>query len=434
MKRYTARALALDALIKIERDQSFSHLVLNNLLRRHATLDARDRQLATEIVYGTIQQQRWLDFHLQPFLKQSISKLERWVRQLLRLSLYQILFLDRVPHRAVVHEAVELAGKRGHRGIKGMINGVLRNFLRSPRATLDLIRDPVERLAVQTSHPTWMVKRWVRQYGYERAERICQANNERPPLTLRVNRLKSSRADLKQKLEEEGFTVQETCQSDAGLTILDGGNVIQSPLFKKGYFTIQDESAMLVAPLLEPKSGMRVLDVCAAPGGKTTHLGELMNNDGFILANDVHPHKEKLIQDAVNRLGLTIVRTMVADARQLEKRLDKPFDRILLDAPCSGFGVIRRKPDLKWHKKPEDIREISSLQYNILQAASSLLIPGQRMVYSTCTIDKEENDYVIDRFLESHPNFKEVPGTRKQIFPDQFQGDGFFMLALQKKA
>ena len=255
-----------------------------------------------------MQQQRLLDFYLQPFIKRQVNKLEPWVKQLLRLSIYQINYLDRIPVHAVVNEAVEIAKRRGHRGITGLVNGVLRNYLRTPRASLESIDDQVERLAIESSHPTWLVKRWIKQYGFKTTREICLANNQPAKLTIRVNLLKTTREKLHDSLTDLGFSVKKTTHSPVGL-IVEGstakaGELANSHLFREGYFTFQDESSMLVSLLLDAKPGMLVLDACAAPGGKTTHLGELMANQGEILALDIHPHKQKLIKENAKRLGI----------------------------------------------------------------------------------------------------------------------------------
>lgn len=437
-----ARELALEALIQIEQGGAYSNLLLHQLFQQNAQLDPRDRRLITELVYGTLQQQKLLDFHLQPFVRQPLDKLEDWVKQLFRLSIYQFLFLDRIPDHAVVHEAVEIAKKRGHRGTTAFVNGVLRNFLRSPRASLESITDPVERLAVETSHPTWLVRRWINQWGLETAGQMLRANNTPAPFTIRVNRLKTSRAALMDKLLQAGYKVQETTQSPVGLIVESAekspGSLTDTELYQQGYFTIQDESSMLVAPLLAPEKGMKVLDACSAPGGKTTHIAELMDNQGYILAVDVHAHKQRLIEASSRRLGISIIETKTLDARQLpdwfcQQGIREPiFDRILLDAPCTGLGVIRRKPDLKWKKKEEDIARIKEVQFELLTQVSKLLKVGGQLVYSTCTIEKEENERQIARFLEAHPQFICLENSTRQILPHHFGSDGFFMTKLQK--
>lgn len=438
-----ARQLAIEALVQIEKGGAYSNLLLNQLFQKNRKLDPRDRGLITELVYGTLQQQRLIDFYLQPFLKQDIDKLEHWVKQLLRISLYQFMFLDRVPEHAIVHEAVEISKHLGHKGITGMVNGVLRNFLRSPRVSLETIKNPVEQLAVRTSHPTWLVQRWVEQLGMDTATKVCEENNRSPKLTIRVNLLKSTRSEIKDQLEQQGYMVKETTHSPIGLIVESNkehvGTLTNSSLFLEGYITIQDESSMLIAPLLDPQPGMKVLDACAAPGGKTTHLAEMMKNEGEILALDLHPHKVKLIQASARRLEIDIIHTKALDARKLpdlymENGIVQPsFDRILLDAPCSGFGVIRRKPDIKWKKKEEDIEQISQIQYKLLSQVSKLLKKDGQLVYSTCTIELAENELLIQRFLTEHTEYVRDDHSTQQILPQHFGSDGFFMTKLQKK-
>lgn len=424
------RALALEALERIERGRAYSHVLLNHMINRENMMDERDVRLLTEIVYGTVQYKRLLDFYLEPFVRKGLDRLDVWVKQLLRMSAYQIVFLDRIPPHAVVNEAVKLAKKRSHAGIQGFVNGVLRNLLRHPLRSLEEIADPVERLGVQTSHPSWLVKRWVSQYGFALTEQICQANNERPPFTIRINRLKTDRETLKNQLRRAGYQAEETSVSPYGLTIANPGGITKSSFYQQGLFTIQSESSMLVSSLLNPAPGMKVLDACAAPGGKTAHLAELMDNRGQIIANDIHQHKLPLIQSLANRLGITIISPHHGDAAQLSVDLWGQFDRILLDAPCSGFGVLKHKPDLKWSKTLDDVNKLAELQAKLLQAVSSLLKKGGEMVYSTCTLDKKENEEQIEKFLSDHPQFKLV--EVKRIFPQEFNSDGFFMAKLVK--
>jgi 16S rRNA (cytosine967-C5)-methyltransferase len=432
--KQSAREIVLTALLQIEEGGAYSNLLLHRLFQEEPTLDPRDRRLITEIVYGTIQYQRRIDFMLAPFVKKGLAQLEPWVRQLLRMSVYQVEFLDRIPEHAIINEAVQLAKRKGHQGIAGLVNGVLRAYLRSAKPNFSVIRDPIERLAVKTSHPTWMVKRWVNQYGLEMTRKICEENNRPPVQTIRVNRLKTERSKVKALLESDGYAVEETVNSDDGLRITSGGNVALLPYFAEGLYSIQDESSMLVAALLDPKPGMTVLDACAAPGGKTAHLAEYMLNEGKIVAVDLHKHKERLIRQNAQRLGITIVETLVQDARTLSETFAPgSFDRILLDAPCSGLGVVRRKPDLKWKKHEADIERIQHIQYKLLEETTQLLKEDGYIVYSTCTLETEENGRLIRRFVADHPHFQLLEETERQILPHEQQSDGFYMVKLCKK-
>lgn len=447
MAKKGARDIALDVLNRVEEHKSYSNLELRGVLDR-AQLSAADTGLVTELVYGTIQRKLTLDHVLSHFVGN--KKLQTWVRNLLRLSLYQIRFLDRIPERAAVHEAVEMAKRRGHQGIASMVNGVLRNVLRQPDVWERLPKgDRATQIAVEHSHPEWLVRQWLAVYGEATTIAICEANNRHPHSSIRVNSLKTSASELLDKLAAEETTARQSALSPQAI-LVEGGHAAGSRLFREGYFTIQDESSMLVAPALAAKPGMRVLDACAAPGGKTTHIAELMENRGHIVACDLHPHKRDLIAQTAKRLGISIIEPITSDALDLPDRGLGTFDRILLDAPCSGFGVIRRKPDLKWNKTPEDVRAIAQLQYELLKALAPMLAADGVLVYSTCTIEPEENQKIVQRFVKEHPEFvldetlaHDLPeaarahvdetGACVQILPHHFESDGFFIARLKRK-
>ncbi|MFM1650631.1 16S rRNA (cytosine(967)-C(5))-methyltransferase RsmB [Brevibacillus sp. B_LB10_24] len=443
-----AREIALDVLTKVDELGSYSNLQVKSALEK-GSLSAPDAALVTELVYGTTLRRNTLDAVIARFVRGGMKKLQPWVANLLRMSLYQIRFLDRIPDRAAVHEAVEIAKSRGHRGIASLVNGVLRNVLRQP----DVWAEPAEgttaaKIAFSLSHPEWLIERWLRQYGEEVTRQICEANNLPPRTTIRVNRLKISRDELLRQLAEEFPAAEKSPLTPDGI-ILGQGNPAATRWFREGLYTIQDESSMLVAPALAAGPGMRVLDACAAPGGKTTHIAERMENQGELVACDVHPHKRQLIEQTAERLGISIVRTRISDAAELPSQGLGQFERILLDAPCTGFGVIRRKPDVKWNKRPEDVEAISRVQYRLLAEVSKLLAPGGLMVYSTCTIEPEENQQIVERFVAEHPEFSldaslandlpDVVGQMTdasrgyvQLLPHQFHSDGFFISRLKR--
>ncbi|MFV8827099.1 16S rRNA (cytosine(967)-C(5))-methyltransferase RsmB [Alkalihalobacterium sp. APHAB7] len=449
MKQKTIRDVALDVLLQIEKNQAYSNLLLNQTVKK-ANLDQRDVGLLTEIVYGTVQRRDTLDFYLEPFIKKGVKKLDDWVRVLLRLSLYQMIYLDRVPDRAIVHEAVTIAKRRGHQGISGMVNGVLRNVRRQELRSFDEIKDDLTRLAIETSHPLWLVKRLVAQYGFEEARQMCLTNLEPPQVTVRVNKTKASVDEAIELLRQEGIgTIRGYLSNDA--LIIEKGNVTHTEAFKNGVITIQDESSMLVARALAPDEEMHVLDCCAAPGGKSTHLAEQMNDQGRVTALDLHDHKVKLIQQLSERLQLKSVEGKTMDARLAKDSFEEAtFDAILVDAPCSGLGVIRRKPDIKWTKSLKDIEAIQNIQKEILTAVVPLLKPGGRLVYSTCTIDRTENEEMVQWFLENHNDFQldlslseRLPQHISEkakfeegsltILPHHFNTDGFFITAMIKR-
>jgi len=446
-----ARRMALEILLKVEREQAFSNLELNVALRA-GKLDRQDAALATELVYGTLQRQNTIDYFLERFVSKGMARLEPWVRCLLRLSFYQLYYLDRIPPHAAVNEAVNIAKRRGHQGIAGMVNGVLRNVLRHLAALQ--IPDglpPAERISLRHSHPEWLVRRWLEQFGEEEAEAMCEENNRPPHMSIRVNRLRADRGSLMEQLASAGLEPEPSLLSEDGIVLRSrSGNIAASEWHERGLITIQDESSMVVAAVVAAEPGMRVLDCCAAPGGKTTHIAETMGDSGEVWANDIHEHKQALIASQVQRLGLKSVKTLVSDAARLrEKFPEAHFDRILLDAPCSGLGVIRRKPDIKWRKSAEEIRQLPELQHRLLEKAAALLKPGGALVYSTCTVETAENEAVVKRFLEEHPEFAPdhqvsglVPATLApnvqpdigaiRILPHHFGSDGFFIARLWK--
>ncbi|PEY41337.1 16S rRNA (cytosine(967)-C(5))-methyltransferase [Bacillus cereus] len=442
--RQNVRELALDGLMQVEKSGAYSNLLLNNLIEKSA-IDRKDVGLLTEIVYGTIQRRDTLDYYLQPFLR---KKVEAWVKVLLRLSLYQMLYLDRVPERAVIHEAVEIAKRRGHKGIAGMVNGVLRSIQREGVPALEEIQDPIKRLAVATSHPEWLVQEWTTAYDLETAKKMCEVNMLPPVSAARVNVDKGTVEEAISLLENEGIEAKRGDLSEDAIQI-EKGNVAHTKAFQKGFLSIQDESSMLVARALEPAEGDKVLDSCAAPGGKTTHIAERLKGTGQVMSLDLHSHKVRLIQQQAQRLNLENVETKALDARKVQEHFaNESFDKILVDAPCSGFGVIRRKPDIKLGKEKGDSERLSTIQLSILEKVAPLLKTGGRLVYSTCTIEKIENEQVIERFLQEHPEFEwdttmeermpeklhpYINEGQVQILPHYFATDGFYIACLRKK-
>ncbi|WP_096440599.1 16S rRNA (cytosine(967)-C(5))-methyltransferase RsmB [Alteribacter populi] len=447
MSKGNVREAALEVLLKVEKNQAYSHLLLNDTINKQK-LNPKDTGLFTEIVYGTIQHQKTLDFYLSPFVKKPLNKLDDWVRILLRLTVYQTVYLDRVPERAAFYEAVQIAKKRGHKGISGMVNGVLRSLQREGLPSFNTLKDPIERIAVKTSHPEWLVKRWANQYGEKKAEAICTANLTHPKQTARVNIHRTTVAEVLSSLREEGLEAEQSEWIPEAI-VVNKGVISKTKAFAAGNLTIQDESSMLVAYALDPQCHDTVLDACAAPGGKTTHIAEKLTGTGAVHSLDIHKHKVSLIEDQAKRLQLHNVNANEIDARKASEYFAKEsFDRILVDAPCSGLGVIKRKPDLKWTKSENDVTRLAEIQGDILKGVWPLLKPGGILVYSTCTIDKEENDHVVDTFLtnerraildetmqerlpEKMKRLESERGTL-QVFPDDRETDGFFIAAIKK--
>ncbi|KMT61871.1 16S rRNA (cytosine(967)-C(5))-methyltransferase RsmB [Paenilisteria newyorkensis] len=439
-KPETVREIALDLIEKIENNQSFSHLLINDALK-NSDLNPMDRGLLTELVYGTTQRRITLDFYLAPFLRQAP---ENWVLNLLRLSVYQLEFLDKVPEHAILHEAGEIARERGHDGVTKFVNGVLRNVIRKGVPKIEDIQDETTQISVESSLPTWLVKRWIAQFGAEKTREIGLSFLEAPSQSIRVNENKVTVAELQAELSAQGIETEQNAYIPEAL-MMERGSIAETQAYHNGRCTIQDESSMLVAHALQLEDGLRVLDACSAPGGKTTHIAEKMHNTGEIVALDIHPHKTKLVNKAAKRLDLTNITTEVLDARKASELFaPESFDRVLVDAPCSGFGVLRRKPDIKYSKTESDIENLARIQQAILAEVGALLKENGILIYSTCTIDQTENRGVVENFLENHPEFQleqvQVPekmspfvqGDYLELVPTDIGSDGFFIAAFRK--
>lgn len=437
------RDAALTILMAVEKQQAYSNLLLHQTIEKY-DIEPKDRALLTELTYGTLQHKMTLDYYLKPFIK---GKLDDWVRQLLRLSLYQIHYLSRIPDHAAVNEAVNIAKRRGHKGISGVVNGILRSILREGVSSTESIVDDVERLSIETSHPLWMVKRFISEYGFETTKKMLEENNEPPVTTLRVNLFKRTVEQVMHLMTQEGYVVAQS-EVIPECIYLFNGQAAKTTAFQKGFVTIQDESSMIPAYALQPEPGMSVLDMCSAPGGKTTHIAEKMKNTGKLVAMDIHQHKLKLVKENAERLGFSFIETVEKDGRKASELFpEETFDRILVDAPCSGLGVMKRKPDIKYTKNEKDFDSLKPIQLKLLDEAYKLLKPNGLMVYSTCTVDKEENEGTAKLFLENHPDMqlKSFPDVVKnikqqeedgmlQLFPQDLRSDGFFVAVFQKQS
>jgi 16S rRNA (cytosine967-C5)-methyltransferase len=442
-----AREEAVRIIYKVLREGAYSNLAIKQGLEE-SSLSRLDKALVTEIVNGTLRNLKRIDWIKSRFIKK--NKLSPWIEDIIRCGIYQLIFLDRVPDSAVCNESAELSRKYGHEGTVKFVNGVLRNISRNKEDIEypDKSRYPIEYLSVFYSHPEWMVKKWVEDYGDDFTEELLKANNETPAFTIRCNRLRTNREDLKNRLAGENIEVEEGKYNKEALHIKGTSSIEDKESFKNGYYQIQDESSMLVAHIVDPQPGERIMDMCSAPGGKTTHMAELMGNEGEIVARDIHPHKLKLIEESCNRLGISIVKTELFDAKKLDNASLGGFDRVLLDAPCSGLGVIRRKPDLRWKKKADDFRVLSETQKQMLEIAGRYVAKGGILVYSTCTINKTENIEVVRDFLSRNSNFttesiedyisdslhsNTATEGFLELFPNINGTDGFFIARMRKR-
>jgi 16S rRNA (cytosine967-C5)-methyltransferase len=454
MSTANPRRLAFDILLRVEKEHSYADILIDRALCS-GEIEGPDRSLLTELVYGVLRRQGTLDHIINQFSKMSIVKLERNVLLLLRLGLYQMMYLDRIPVSAAVNETVKLSKGLAPKA-SGFINAVLRRAdrERSEIRYPDPGADPLNYLSVVHSHPKWMISQWLEQLGQNEAESLAAAMAESPPLTLRVNTLRTGRDQLIQRLAGNGIEAVATGFSTDGVNVLTRVPLAGLSEFQEGLCTIQDESSQLAAVFLAPRPGDRVLDLCAAPGGKATHLAQIMENRGTILACDSSPRKLPLIEKNACRLGIDIIRAIVLDgskpvsAAMLERLGPKRFDRIMVDAPCSGLGVIRRNPDGKWWKRPEDLEGLALRQKSILSNAAELLEKDGALLYSTCSTSVEENEHVIAEFLSKRSEFVledlriDFPQwgelfTKAGAFrswPHRHGMDGFFAARLRKIA
>lgn len=444
-----ARSAALEALKEVEEREAYLNLVLNRILSGISLSDA-ERSLFTELAYGVMQRRNTLDWVLSLFLNRPMEKLTIWIRNILRMGVYQLLYLPRIPDSAAVDEAVKLAYRYGHRGVASLVNAVLRK-VSAEKGSLpwpSREEDPALYLSLRHSYPLWMVERWMENMGFEEAEAFCAAGNKVPPLTVRTNTLKLSKAELKKRLELEGVGAEDLVYAPEGLHLKLNKRLVELESFREGLFQVQGESSMLVAPLLNPQPGESVLDLCSAPGGKTVHLGILMQNRGNIVAADLYPQRLKLVQDAARRQGIDIINIEKLDGRSVNPDKEGAFQRVLVDVPCSGLGVIRRKGDLKWRRRPEDILSLAELQLQLLKGAFKYLCRGGVLLYSACTTEPEETTGVIEKFLAAEPSAK--PVTLSPLLPEKLRGeekregmlylwphkhnlDGFFLARIRKK-
>lgn len=397
-----SREVALNIVNRVLNEGAYSNIVLSKELNESGLSD-KDRALVTELVYGTLRRKNTLDTIISNFVK-DISVMNNEVLNILRIAIYQMHFLDKVPEFAACNEAVELAKKQSVQDSK-LVNGILRSYTKNPDE-IDINGGIVDKLAYQYSFEPWFIRMIYKQYGEENGRKILQGLNQTPKVTVRVNTLKSNFDEVYDKLEEMEYDIEEGYVCPEAIVIKGGSSIENNELFKEGLITVQDESAMIVAPLFDLKEGEVVLDLCAAPGGKTTHMAELLEGTGKVLAFDLHENKLSLIKANVERLGLNNVEVDIMDATKLDSKYVGSSDKILIDVPCSGIGIIRKKPEIKWNKNRKSMKDLVPTQRVIMENAWSYLKFGGTMIYSTCTLNKEENEENIEWFLNKYKNAK----------------------------
>ena len=418
-----ARLSAVKVVHAVDAEGAYSNVALAQILRQEKLSDI-DRRFCTELVYGTIKAGTSIDWKLEKYLTRPLDKVDAKILAVLRVAVYQIFFLDRVPNSAAVNEAVELTKKFVSIGASKFVNGVLRSMIREPQKSEFPTDDSAESIALRMFHPTWLVKLFVEEFGLDAAKKICAVNNTEPPLCLRVNFLKSTREDILSEFKKISAQVEPSKFAEEGIICKSHGALDKFKPLKMGLCQVQDESSMTVAPMLNPKAGEFVIDCCAAPGGKTTHIAELMKNRGKIIAADIYEVKLEHIRQNAKRLGIKIIEPILLDAREIGEKYFGQADKVLVDAPCSGLGVIRRKADIRWKKNPAELDELPKLQTEILNSASKAVKRGGILVYSTCTIIRRENEDVAEKFLAENQNFKVI--DTKKFLPHIDDTDGLF--------
>jgi len=439
-----ARRAAFEILRRVEEEGAFAAPLLAGLAE---DLSAEDRSLCYELVLGVLRRQLWLDRLLEHFAGRRIEKLDAPVRRALRLGLYQLRLLTRVPARASVNESVNLTHAARLRSAAPFVNAVLRRAAREPDYDpAAAIADPLERIAVATSHPAWLVGRWAAAFGCDEAEAFARANNDAAPASFRVNTLRPDGDALINQLRAAGVVVTpsrvapEAWRAEGG----EGASTVLRALAGEGLIYMQDEASQLVAHVLGARAGERVLDVCAAPGSKTTHVAALAGDRAQVAAGDLHGHRLRVVRESCVRLGVRSVSLFELNAEASLPFADETFDRVLVDAPCTGTGTLRHNPEIRWRLTPANIEELAAVQRKILSEAARVVRRGGRLVYSTCSVEREENEEVVAEFLRAHEDFRQVqatpapaslllPSGAARTWPHRDDVDGFFVAALRKR-
>ena len=444
MRGEDARRLAYRVLVDYDRRDAYLNVLLSSCLDS-SSLDRRDRALVTEIVQGTVRMKLALDWAIGRFSSRELNSLDPRVLWVLRMSAYQVLFTS-VPDYAACDMAANVTRREIGEAAVGYVNGVLRALVRErdriewPRRELE----PARFLEVRHSHPRWVVDMWREELGEEQAELLCMADNVEPPLTVRCNLPRVNREELAESLSAGGIEVEPGPLAPEALFIKGGGSPLELEQYKHGLFSIQDQGSMLIGRAVAPQPGMRVLDLCAAPGGKANHMAELMNNVGSVIAADINSERLRLVEQAALRLGNNIIETLAVDSTRVSGKVEGTFDRVLVDAPCTGLGTLARRPDARWRKAPGDVERLSAQQRSLLAEGAKMVGPGGLLIYSTCTISRRENQEVVISFMESDHRFEPVDGGTlqaghgsspfSQLLPGRDGCDGTFIAVLKKGA
>ena len=432
MTSVNTRELVLDILMEVNERDQYSHLVIRDVLNKYQYLEKQERAFLTRLSEGTLEHMLEMDFIINSFSKVKVTKMKPLIRNLLRMSVYQLKYMDSIPDAAVCNESVKLAKKRGFGQLKGFVNGVLRSIARdlSELNYPDEKLEPVAFLEVNYSLPQWIGKLWIESYGFEKAKEICQSFYLDRPITIRCNRTKCSPLELQKRLIEEGVTVAPVKSLDYAFEIsgFDYLNSLES--FTEGWFYVQDISSMMVTEAANPAKDSYIIDVCAAPGGKSSHMAERMEGTGMVEARDLTEYKVSLIEENIARHGLTNMKAKQQDALILDEASVEKADILVCDLPCSGLGVMGKKTDIRYKMTEDKQKELVQLQRSILDTVHTYVKPGGTLIYSTCTIHKEENENNVAWFMKKYPQFTCV--SQSQMFPGEEFHDGFFVAKLTR--
>lgn len=412
------RELALKAIYDIEFNGAYSNMALKKYLKN---AENRDKSLITAIVYGTVDRKITLDYVIGRLSKIKIKKISKYILIILRMGIYQMMYMDKIPDSAAVNESVKLARRYGHGASAGFVNGVLRS---AAGFNIEYPKDKTEYLSVKYSFPMWLCEKWLSEFGFEFTEQLIDSFGKSAPLTLRPNTLKITASELSDRLNSDGINAEVY----DGAVVCDGFDIEHNELYRDGFFTVQDIAAQQAAKILNPISDDMVIDMCAAPAGKTTHMAELMKNTGKIYAFDIYEHKIELIKRNAERLGIKIIEPRLSDGETYDDKLCGTADKVLCDVPCSGLGIIRRKPEIKWNR--EQNTDLPKIQRNILNNAAKYLKIGGELLYSTCTIENEENGAVTGAFLKDNGNFEKL--YEKTYYPHIDNTDGFYICKMRR--
>ena len=427
------RELILSILVDVTGGKEYSHIALRNVLDKYRYLPKQDRAFITRVTEGTLERMIELDYIINQFSKTKVNKMKPVIRNILRMGVYQLKYMDSVPDRAACNEAVNLAVRKGFSGLKGFVNGVMRSISRS----LDEISYPSETdareeyLSVFCSLPLWLVKMWVKEYGYEKTRSMAEAFLEPSKTCIRTNLTLTTPEELKLRLEEEGVTVEPNPALSYSFFISDYDALDELDSFEEGLFYIQDTASMMVAEYASVEPGSYVIDVCAAPGGKSAHMAEKLQGTGMVEARDVTDYKVELMEDNIERCRLANMKAVCQDATVLDTASIEKADLVIADLPCSGLGVLGRKPDIRYRMSYDQIEELAKLQRQILSVVHNYVKPGGQLIYSTCTVNQLENQQNAEWFAKEFPQFEME--TMEQIYPVSGQTDGFFIARFRKK-